>query len=45
MIDIESIYLDNAATTKPHPEVIQTVIDLLRGDYWYNPSSSYDKAL
>ena len=45
MIDIESIYLDNAATTKPHPEVIQTVIDLLQGGYWYNSHSAYEKAL
>ena len=45
MIDIESIYLDNAATTKSYPEVIETVIDLLYGDYWYNPNSAYDKAL
>lgn len=33
------------ATTKPYPEVIQTVIDLLQGDYWYNPNSAYESAL
>lgn len=39
------IYLDDAATSKPIKEVINGVIDLLQGDYWYNPNSQYDDAL
>lgn len=34
------IYLDNAATTKPKEEVLNTVINSLKED-WYNPSSQY----
>lgn len=37
------IYLDNAATTRPYPEVIQTVTDILTND-WANPSSNYSIA-
>lgn len=34
-----NIYLDNAATTKPYPEVIQTMNDVM-SIYWANPSSN-----
>ena len=34
------IYLDNAATTRPLPEVIDAMMSYLT-DKWYNPSSSY----
>ena len=33
------IYLDNAATTRPLPEVIDAMMSYLT-DKWYNPSSS-----
>lgn len=39
------IYLDDAASTKPKKEVIDTVINLLQNDYWYNPNSIYESAL
>lgn len=39
-----SIYLDNAATTKPHPAVIQAVTDALQG-CWGNPSSLHRMGL
>ena len=39
------VYLDEAASSKPRQEVIDTVIDLLQGDYWYNPNSVYEEAL
>jgi len=32
------LYLDNAATTKVHPEVIKTITDIMT-DIWGNPSS------
>lgn len=35
-------YLDNAATTMPYPEVVETVCEALR-DNWGNPSSSHHK--
>lgn len=38
---MESVYLDNAATTKPHPEVIEAMMPYLTGDKWHNPSSLY----
>ncbi len=34
------IYLDNAATTKVHPEVIETIADAMT-NIWGNPSSRY----
>ena len=34
------IYLDNAATTKPKPEVISEIVNSMSKD-WYNPSSLY----
>lgn len=37
------IYLDNAATTRPYPEVIAAVTDVLTND-WANPSSNYSVA-
>lgn len=37
--DVE-VYLDNAATTMPYPEVVETVCEVLR-DHWGNPSSSH----
>lgn len=39
------IYLDEAASTKPRQEVIDTVVNLLQGDYYYNPNSQYEEAL
>lgn len=44
LILTKEIYLDNAATTKPSPEVIETVNKYLADD-WYNPSSKYTPAL
>ena len=38
-----SIYLDEAATTKPSPEVISAMMPYL-SEKWYNPSSLYNKA-
>lgn len=40
----KEVYLDNAATTKPLPEVVETVHKYLT-DEWYNPSSKYPPAL
>lgn len=37
------IYLDNAATTRPYPEVIEAITDVLSND-WANPSSNYSIA-
>lgn len=37
------IYLDNAATTRVYPEVIEAVTDVLAND-WANPSSNYSIA-
>ena len=37
------IYLDVAATTQPNDEVIKTITDAMRYD-WYNPSSLYKPA-
>ena len=38
-----SIYLDNAATTRPKPEVIGEMMPYLTSK-WYNPSSLYSEA-
>ena len=38
-----SIYLDNAATTKPKQEVINSMMPYFT-DKWYNPSSLYSKS-
>lgn len=38
---METIYLDNAASTKPHPEVVSAMMPYLTGDKWHNPSSLY----
>ncbi len=38
---IETIYLDNAATTKPIPQVIEAINNCLQED-WGNPSSIHD---
>jgi len=38
------LYLDNAATTAPHPEVLDECLPLLRGG-WGNPSSLYAEGL
>lgn len=38
------IYLDNAATTKIHPEVIKTITDTMTS-VWGNPSSIHSKGL
>lgn len=38
---MESIYLDEAATTKPKEEVIQAMLPYLY-EKWYNPSSLYN---
>ena len=34
------VYLDNAATTKPYQEVIETIVDVMQ-NHWHNPSSLY----
>jgi cysteine desulfurase len=39
-----TIYLDNAATTKPHPEVIDTICQTLKNDFG-NPSSLHRKGV
>lgn len=38
------IYLDSASISKPKPEVIETVIDILN-NHWYNGSSVYEYGL
>ena len=38
------IYLDNAATTKVHTEVIKTITDTMT-NIWGNPSSIHSKGL
>jgi len=38
------IYLDNAATTQPHPEVVDAVVRALTGEYG-NPSSLHRKGV
>ena len=35
---MDRIYLDNNATTQPHPEVVDAMVELLR-TLWANPSS------
>ena len=37
------VYLDDAATTKPHPEVIKSMLPYFT-DKWFNPSSLYSEA-
>ena len=37
---MNEIYLDASATTKPYPEVISTMINVMQ-NHWHNPSSSY----
>lgn len=39
----KNIYLDNAATTKPKRQVIDTIMPYLTKK-WYNPSSLYSEA-
>lgn len=38
------IYLDNAATTRPYPQLKKTIDSVLEND-WYNPSSLYDPSV
>jgi cysteine desulfurase len=38
MIFLNVIYLDNSATTKPHPDVVAAVVDVMENNYG-NPSS------
>ena len=33
-------YLDSASTTKVYPEVIDTMVDVMK-NHWHNPSSVY----
>jgi len=40
---MREIYLDNAATTKPLPEVVETINEYLT-DKWFNPSAKYKPA-
>lgn len=40
----KTIYLDNAATTKPTQQVIDDFVYASQ-NYWYNPSSIYQKAI
>ena len=35
-----TVYLDNAATTAPHPQVVEAMLEMLRDD-WGNPSSGH----
>jgi cysteine desulfurase len=37
---MNEIYLDASATTRPYPEVISTIINVMQ-NHWHNPSSSY----
>ena len=41
---MNDIYLDNAATTAPHPEVVQTMMRYYTEEYG-NPSSLYNKGI
>lgn len=41
--DTTAIYLDNAATTQPYPEVVFEANKAIQR-YWHNPSSLYNKA-
>lgn len=36
------LYFDNAATTKPYPEVLDVMMDAYKN--WWNPNSSYEPA-
>ena len=36
-------YFDNAATTKPDPQVIKDITESMQND-WYNPSANYSNA-
>ena len=38
---MRTIYLDQAATSKPKQEVIESMMPYLCGDKWHNPSSLY----
>lgn len=38
---MNSVYLDNAATTRPDPMVVSTINDLFR-EHWGNPSSAHE---
>ena len=42
-VSMESIYLDNAATTKPNQNAIKAAMPYLT-DYWQNPSAIYSEA-
>ncbi len=44
MVDFCEIYLDNAATTKPHPTVVDAMVRVLTEDYG-NPSSLHHKGV
>ncbi len=44
MVDMNEIYLDNAATTKPHPTVVDAMVRALTEDYG-NPSSLHHKGV
>ncbi len=44
MVDTNEIYLDNAATTKPHPTVVDAMVRALTEDYG-NPSSLHHKGV
>jgi len=44
MADSRDIYLDNAATTKPHPTVVEAMVRVLTEDYG-NPSSPHHKGV
>lgn len=41
---MKEIYLDNAATTKPLPQVVERMVTALREDY-YNPSALYRQGI
>ena len=41
---MQTIYLDNAATTKPNSEALEFAINKLADDGFYNPSALYSRA-
>ncbi|MBR1686279.1 MAG: cysteine desulfurase [Clostridia bacterium] len=43
-MQLNSIYLDNSATTKPTPQVVETVMNAMQEE-WYNPSALYKPSM
>ena len=38
---MHTVYLDQAATSRPRPEVVEAMMPYISGDKWFNPSSLY----